>query len=129
MLDIIWNAVEDEYLTIIMYLLCSIPMRFSGKTSQMIHNDKSQSEVIGVATIVEPPIAGVLGVFRGEMLSRLAEVLALFGQASLEAVFSLVHSLLIHWVFSSFLPSGVAGNEHGFDILIQFIEQDIGKNG
>src|SRR5712692_1317624 len=38
MLDIIWNAVEDEYLTIIMYLLCSIPMRFSGKTSQMIHN-------------------------------------------------------------------------------------------
>src|SRR5260221_11113151 len=38
MLDIIWNAVEDEYLTVIMYLLCSIPMRFSGKTSQMIHN-------------------------------------------------------------------------------------------
>src|SRR5437588_7056582 len=40
MLDIIWNAVEDEYLTIIMYLLCSIPMRFSGKTSQMIHNER-----------------------------------------------------------------------------------------
>src|SRR2546421_11118472 len=79
--------------------------------------------------IVEPPIAGVLGVFRGEMLSRLAEVLALFGQASLEAVFSLVHSLLIHWVFSSFLPSGVAGNEHAFDILIQFVEQDVGKHG
>src|SRR5260370_18843987 len=39
MLDIIWNAVEDEYLTVIMYLLCSIPMRFSGKTSQMIHNE------------------------------------------------------------------------------------------
>src|SRR5207245_5884511 len=38
MLDIICNAVEDEYLTGIMYLLCSIPMRFSGKTSQMIHN-------------------------------------------------------------------------------------------
>src|SRR5260370_26777190 len=38
MLDIIWNAVEDEYLTVIMYLLCSIPMKFSGKTSQMIHN-------------------------------------------------------------------------------------------
>jgi hypothetical protein len=38
MLDIIWNAVEDEYLTVIMYLLRSIPMRFSGKTSQMIHN-------------------------------------------------------------------------------------------
>src|SRR5258708_10470443 len=38
MLDIIWNAVEDEYLTVIMYLLCSIPMRFSRKTSQMIHN-------------------------------------------------------------------------------------------
>jgi hypothetical protein len=38
MLDIIWNAVEDDYLTVIMYLLCSIPMRFSGKTSQMIHN-------------------------------------------------------------------------------------------
>ncbi len=38
MLDIIWNAVEDEDLTVIMYLLCSIPMRFSGKTSQMIHN-------------------------------------------------------------------------------------------
>src|SRR2546421_11333918 len=41
MLDIIWNAVEDEYLTVIMYLLCSIPMRFSGKTSQMIHNGKA----------------------------------------------------------------------------------------
>src|SRR5437660_12878270 len=40
MLDIIWNAVEDEYLTVIMYLLCSIPMRFSGKTSQMIHNQR-----------------------------------------------------------------------------------------
>src|SRR6266699_3091452 len=40
MLDIIWNAVEDEYLTIIMYLLCSIPMRVSGKTSQMIHNER-----------------------------------------------------------------------------------------
>src|SRR2546421_11446139 len=39
MLDIIWNVVEDEYLTVIMYLLCSIPMRFSGKTSQMIHNE------------------------------------------------------------------------------------------
>src|SRR5438132_6716432 len=39
MLDIIWNAVEDDYLTFIMYLLCSIPMRFSGKTSQMIHNE------------------------------------------------------------------------------------------
>src|SRR5258708_33970779 len=38
MLDIIWNAVEDEYLTVIMYLLCSIPMRFSRKTSKMIHN-------------------------------------------------------------------------------------------
>src|SRR5438270_10195859 len=38
MLDIIWNVVEDEYLTVIMYLLCSILMRFSGKTSQMIHN-------------------------------------------------------------------------------------------
>src|SRR2546428_11869396 len=42
MLDIIWNAVEDEYLTVIMYLLCSIPMRFSGKTSQMIHNEKAR---------------------------------------------------------------------------------------
>ncbi len=40
MLDIIWNAVEDECLTVIMYLLCSIPMRFSGKTSQMIHNER-----------------------------------------------------------------------------------------
>src|SRR6266852_4327858 len=40
MLDIIWNAVEDEYLTVIMYLLCSIPMKFSGKTSQMIHNER-----------------------------------------------------------------------------------------
>src|SRR5947209_8047587 len=53
--------------------------------------DKSQSEVIGVATIVQPPIAGVLGVFGGEMLSRLAQVVALFGQTSLEAVFSLMH--------------------------------------
>src|SRR6266568_4372786 len=42
MLDIIWNAVEDEYLTVIMYLLCSIPMRFSGKTSQMIHNCRAK---------------------------------------------------------------------------------------
>ncbi len=41
MLDIIWNAVEDEYLTVIMYLLCSIPIRFSGKTSQMIHNERN----------------------------------------------------------------------------------------
>src|SRR6266851_1678967 len=41
MLDIIWNAVEDEYLTVIMYLLCSIPMRFSGNTSQMIHNKRN----------------------------------------------------------------------------------------
>jgi hypothetical protein len=40
-LDIIWNAVEDEYLTVIMYLLCSIPMRVSGKTSQMIHNART----------------------------------------------------------------------------------------
>jgi len=78
---------------------------------------------------VEPPIAGVLGVFGGEMLSRLAEALTLFGQAPLKAVFSLVHDLFIHWVVSSFLPSGVAGNEHGFDILIQFIEQDIAKDG
>src|SRR6266699_870619 len=91
--------------------------------------DKSQGEVIGIATIVEPPIAGVLGVFGGEMLSRLAEALTLFGQAPLKAVFSLVHDLFIHWVVSSFLPSGVAGNEHGFDILIQFIEQDIAKDG
>src|SRR5438132_12117830 len=41
MLDIIWNVVEDDYLTIIMYLLCSIPMRFFGKTSQMIHNERN----------------------------------------------------------------------------------------
>jgi hypothetical protein len=42
MLDIIWNAVEDEYLTVIMYLLSSILMRFSGKMSQMIHNQWPQ---------------------------------------------------------------------------------------
>src|SRR6266567_2384924 len=43
MLDIIWNAVEDEYLTVIRYLLRSIPMRFSGKTSQMIHNERDHA--------------------------------------------------------------------------------------
>src|SRR5438132_1099261 len=54
MLDIIWNAVEDEYLTIIIYLLCSIPMRFSGKTSQMIHNqgyDERGRTALATATL------------------------------------------------------------------------------
>ncbi len=62
MLDIIWNAVEDEYLTVIMYLLCSIPMRFSGKTSQMIHNDETDEPIISIATISEAAEIGVVGI-------------------------------------------------------------------
>src|SRR6266568_516423 len=56
MLDIIWNAVEDEYLTVIMYLLCSLPMRFSGKTSQMIHNKRN--DVGGRAPCLAGPLEG-----------------------------------------------------------------------
>src|SRR5260370_42613904 len=56
MLDIIWNAVEDEYLTVIMYLLCSIPMKFSGKTSQMIHNERDH--VGSRAACLASPSAG-----------------------------------------------------------------------
>ena len=63
------------------------------------------------------------------MLSRLAQALALFGQASLEAIFRLMHHVFVDRIFSSSLPSAVAGNEHGFDILIEFVEQDVGKHG
>src|SRR5438045_2474450 len=38
-----------------MYLLCSIPMRFSGKTSQMIHNERHH-EVLRV--VHQPAYAG-----------------------------------------------------------------------
>src|SRR6266568_1689751 len=68
MLDIIWNAVEDEYLTVIMYLLCSIPMRFSGKTSQMIHNDEAKQPVVCISTVVEPPEFWIIRVTRWKLL-------------------------------------------------------------
>ncbi len=64
MLDIIWNAVEDEYLTVIMYLLCSIPMRFSGKTDKQIvllldgagwHKSATLSLPRGIQLLFLPP--------------------------------------------------------------------------
>src|SRR6516225_3719325 len=40
-LDIIWNAVEDEYLTVIMYTPSSIPLFFLRETSRIIHNERN----------------------------------------------------------------------------------------
>src|SRR5947209_19193356 len=91
MLDIIWNAVEDEYLTVIMYLLCSIPMRFSRKTSQMIHNGEAQAEIIGISTVLEPSVVRVMDIVSRELLCLSSQALGSLLLPVLEASLCSAH--------------------------------------
>src|SRR5579864_5212154 len=63
------------------------------------------------------------------MLGRLAKLLALLGEPSFESVFRLMHQAFVHRILLSFLASCVAGNEHGFNVVVEFVEEDIRKDG
>jgi len=129
MLDIIWNAVEDEYLTFIMYLLRSIPMRFSGKTSQMIHNDEAQQDVISIAAIPESSIRGVIGIVRRHGLRLLLSLLGLCPMTIFAMVMGLGQQIEVGLVLPSPVPFGVGWNECFCHVLVQSMQVDIGKHG
>ena len=94
----------------------------------MTHNSECEAEVVSIANIFQPPVVRVLWVDRGKLLELFSH---LEGSLLLPLSQQFVHLFVefdILRVQLSLLSPRVLWDEHGFDIPIQFVEQDITEN-
>ena len=90
---------------------------------------EGEAEVVSVANIFEPPVVRVVGVDRGKLLELFSHFEGSLLLPVSQQFMHLFVELDILLVELSLLPSCVLRNEHGFDKLVQLIEQNITENG
>lgn len=95
----------------------------------VLGTDEAKQKVVCVPNVPKPPIVGIVWVFGWKLL----ELLACFdGFHSPSLASSAPHRAFkcdVGWVRLALVSSGVCWNEHLFDVLVEPVQVDVGKNG
>jgi hypothetical protein len=95
----------------------------------MIHNDVSDAPIVGVPDIFTASVVRVRGIKGRKALSLPFELVGFVSLSLLAIVARQVRKVGVFLVVLSLLPSGVVGDEGLLNVLVEFVQVDIGKYG
>src|SRR5450432_1467097 len=86
---------------------------------------ESKEEIVGIATITETAVIRVIRISCRQSSKLLSQLLDLLLFPSLVKIVGTPDQSSVSWICSFLVTFGVFRNENRFDVLIQFIEQNV----
>lgn len=90
---------------------------------------EAEQKVVGVTTLAQAAKGGISGIERGELLELLSQFFCFFALPAFVQIVSAPNQSSIGGVDPSFATAGILRDEGFYDVVVQFVKQNSGKDG